>query len=191
MPVIKGGRPSELVRLAKSMGEKGREAARKAIIQEALKDSKFFNADVEPNPDLLANVLSRPNTQQAIRVFFHGDARKELDGLTRLLNATRRAQQGSAVVKTGEQAVPALLAGGAGAAIAVKPEVAIPLVVLGSAVIKSYESAPFRNLMLKLSQTQPGSAAELRILDRATASAAAGLTAARAPLEEAQEQEAE
>ncbi len=179
MPILRGGKKSELVRLAKSMGEKGREAARKAIIQDALKESKFFEVDANPNPDVFANALNKASRQQAINVFFQGDGKQQIDGLTRLLDATRRAQQGSAVVKTGEQFIPAAIASGTGIGLYAEPVTASAIVGTTAGILKAYESRPFRNLLLKLSNTPKGSTAEKRILDAAGLFAAGGLQAAK------------
>lgn len=178
LPVLRGGKVSELERLAKSMGPEGREAARRAIIQDALKDSKYFEVDANPNPDAFTTAINRPNRQQAIRVFFTGDAKTELDGLTRVLDATRRAQQGAAVVKTGEQIIPI------GAAVATVLGLQADALTTGgilataSALIKGYESRPFRQLLLKLGNTQPMSAKERRLIQLATSTGAGGLQAA-------------
>lgn len=188
--LIRGGKQSELVRLAKSMGERGRESARRAIIQDALKESKFFEVDANPNPDAFATALNKANRQQAIKVFFHGEGKKEIDGLARLLNATRRAQQGSTVVKTGEQATSLIMGGGAGVAIGANAQVAVPVIATASAILKGYESKPFRNLLIKIGNTQPGSTAEKRLLEAAGLFVASGLQAAKEqPVEEQQTEE--
>jgi hypothetical protein len=185
-PLLRGGRPSELNRLYQSMDATGREAARKAIIQDALKDSRFFETDANPNPDAFATALNRVNRQQAINVFFRGNAKQELDGLSRLLNATRRAQQGAAVTKTGEQIVPILSYGGLGAGLMADPVTTGVLVGSASALLKAYESRPFRGLMLKLGNTKPGTLAEKRLLDLAATAAVAGSKAATERQEEEQ-----
>jgi len=177
-PLIRGGRPSELNRLYQSMDATGREAARKAIIQDALKDARFFETDANPNPDAFATALNRANRQQAINVFFRGNAKEELDGLARLLNATRRAQQGATVTKTGEQIVPILSYGGLGAGLATNPVGTAAIVGSASMLLKAYESRPFRGLMLKLGNTKPGTLAEKRLLDLAATVAAGGSQAA-------------
>ena len=161
------------------MGPEGRVAAQKFIIQDALKDSKFFQVDQMPNPDAFATALNRPNRQQAIRVFFDGEARAQLDGFTRLLNSTRRAQQGTSSPRTGEQLAPYA----AGAAVA-DAGVTTALIATASALIKTYESKAFRTLMLKLSNTKKGSKAESRIMQLATTMAVAGSQNAKEQLQE-------
>lgn len=186
LPILKGGKPSELERLSRSMGVEGREAARKAIIQDALKESKFFEVDANPNPDAFVNALNRPNRQQAIRVFFGGRGKAELEGLQRVLDATRRAQQGSALVKTGEQAIPFLGAGAMTAGMVSDPVVTGSLIGSASAVIKAYESPVFRNLLMKLANTKKGTRAENLLVDQAVTIAVSGQQASRAEREAAQ-----
>jgi len=183
-PLLRGGRPSELTRLYDSMDSAGREAGRRAIIQDALKDSKFFEVDSNPNPDAFATALNRANRQQAINVFFRGAGKAELDGLTRLLDATRRAQQGSTVVKTGEQMVPMMTSGAVMGGVMADPILTGSLVGGTSVLLKAYESRPFRNLLLKIGNTKTGTTAEKRLLDLASATVAGGFQAARTAPEE-------
>ena len=185
MPLLRGGKASELQRLHKTLGPKGQEAARKAIIQDALKDSKFFEVDANPNPDAFATALNRANRQQAIKVFFSGQGKKELDGLTRLLNATRRAQQGSAVVKTGEQMIAPGAAALASVGLYADPVFTGGVIGVTAGLLKAYESRPFRGLLVKLSNTPKGSRVEKQLLDSASTFVVSGWQAAR----EEQEQE--
>lgn len=186
MPLIRGGKPSELNRLYRSLDDSGRIAAQKAILQDAFKESGFFETTNKPNPDRFATALNKPNRQQAIRIFFRGDAKKELDGMARLLDATRRAQSGQAVLKTGEQNLLMLLGAATGAGAYASGGAVIPPIVVASALAKAYESAKFRNLMLRLSNTQRGSKAETGLLELAAAFVAPELRAATE--EQAQEQ---
>lgn len=185
-PIIRGGKASQLNRLYRSMDDAGRDAARRLIIQDALKDSKYFEVDANPNPNTFATALNKPNRQHAFKVFFRGDAKKEIDGLARLLQATRRAQDGSAVLKTGEQNLLMILGGMTGAGAYAAPGVVIPTVAIGSAIAKAYESTLFRNLLLRLGNTQRGSKAETGLLELAATSVVAELQAAKEEQEEMQ-----
>lgn len=167
--ILTRGRPSELNRLNNALTTKGQVNAQKAIIQKALQDSKFFTPDADPNPDAFSTVLGRPNFQKATNVFFKGAGKDRLDGITRLLNATRRAQQATTTVRTGERLL-APAAGVAGAlGVSASPIVGGTALALGTALIKAYESRPFRSLMLKLKGTRPGSRQEAKILESAIA----------------------
>ena len=189
MPILKGGKPSELNRLHNALGEKGRAAARGSLIQQALKDSKFFEVDANPNPDALATALNRPSFQQASKVFFKGKDKAELDGFIRLMNATRRAQSGQAVVKTGEALLLPGGAAGIGAGVGsgiVSAPAALSLLGTGSVIAKTYESKAFRNLLIRLNSTQIGSKLETKALESAIPFVLSELQAAKAKQEETQ-----
>lgn len=189
MPILRGGKPSELNRLHNALGDKGKAAAKNALIQQALKDSKFFEVDLNANPDALATALNKPAFQQAAKVFFKGDSKVELDGFTRLLNATRRAQSGQAVVKTGEAL---LLPGGGlglGAAVGsgILPAVpAITALTLSTTIAKIYESRKFRDLLVKLGNTKKGSKLETKALELVVPFVLSELQAAKTAQEEKQ-----
>jgi hypothetical protein len=189
MPILRGGKATELNRLYDSLGPKGRDSAKGALLQQALKDARFFEVDANPNPDALATALNRPAFQQASKVFFRGKSKAELDGFTRLLDATRRAQVSQALPRTGE----ALLLPGGGAAVGagigsgVLPAAAtISGLTVASGLAKAYESKAFRNLLVKISNTKKGSRTETKALDLATPFVLAELQAAKAAQEERQ-----
>ncbi len=182
IPILRGGKPSELKRLYSSLGEKGRTAAKGALLQQVLKDARYFDVDNTPNPDALATALNRPNTQQAIRVFFKGEDRKEIDGVTRLLDATRRAQEGQNAPRTGEQLLIPAAGGGIGGLVgtgALSLEPTLLALTTGSGLIKAYESKTVRNLLQRLSNTKRGSKAEKQAVDLLIPAISAELTAAR------------
>ncbi len=187
IPILRGGKASELNRLSNAIGEKGKLAAKQTLIQQALKDAKFFEVDANPNPDALATALNRPAFQQASKVFFKGKDKAELNGFIRMLDATRRAQSGQAVVKTGEAL---LLPGGIatlGAAVGTGALPAIATaasITTASALAKAYESKAFRALLTKLSNTRKGSKLETKTLELAIPFALAELQAAKTEQEE-------
>lgn len=168
IPQLKGGRLSELQRLHDGLTEKGRASARSVMIQQALKDSKFFEVDLNPNPSALATAMNKSNFQQAANVFFKGRDKVELDGFTRLLDATRRAQEGQQVLRTGETATIAAGAAGLTTFAVTNPLLALPTLTVASAALKAYESAAFRNILIRLKNAAPGSAKELSAIDAAS-----------------------
>jgi len=190
IPILRGGKPTELNRLYDSLGQKGRDAAKGALLQQALKDAKFFEVDANPNPDALATALNRPSFQQASKVFFRGKDKAELDGFTRLLDSTRRAQSGQALPRTGE----ALLLPGGGVALGgavgsgILPAApAIAGLTFASGLAKAYESKAFRNLLVKISNTKKGSSLETKTLESAIPAVLAELQAAKTAQEERQQ----
>jgi hypothetical protein len=169
LTMLKGGKLSELERLHSGLGVKGRTNAKKALIQQALKDSGFFKTDVAPNPDAFVTALNRPNFQQAARVFFKGSDKAELDGVARFLDATRKAQESQHLVRTGE------IAGVAGGILATSfsaaasPWITAGVVGTAMALIKSYESPVVRNMLIKLRNAAPGSQQELTLIEKINA----------------------
>lgn len=93
---------------------------------------------------------------------------QRIDGLLRVLAHTKQAGAASANPPTGAQTLPfvggaaaADLMGGAGAATAGMAGV--------GALFRAYESAPVRNLLIKLGQAKPGSETEKRLVNQAVA----------------------
>lgn len=180
--ILKGGKPSELKRLKESLGKDGLRAARSAIIKDALDRSGFFRGD--PNPNKFATELGKTNTQKAINALFSKEDKMQLDGLRKLLNATRRSQDASLVTETGAQLIPATGAGLIGAGVATSPIATLATATTISALAKAYESKPFRNLLLSLEKSKSGSLQERRILDKLIPAVVA---AQQAPKEEQQQ----
>jgi len=158
MPLLRGGKRSELVRLKNALGPTGITHARAAILQDALKESGFFAGNI--NPDRFVNAMQKASRLQARDVFFTKLDDAKVDGLVKLLDATRRAQQAAAAPATGVQTIPILGGGAAGAALMAEPITAIATMGSMSAFAKAYESAPVRNLLLKIAQAKKGSPEE-------------------------------
>jgi hypothetical protein len=182
LPLLTGGKRSQLGRLKTSLGSKGVAAAKGAIIQDALKQSGFLSDNI--NPDRLATALNRPQTKQAIDIFFSGDSKAEISGLTKLLDATRRAQQAALSPATGVQNLPLIGATGLGASATVAPLTTIVTATTLSGIAKAYESKGFRNLLLKLGNMKQGSKAETKLLESVAPAVAASLLAAKTEQEE-------
>jgi len=158
--ILKGGKPSELNRLERFIGPEGRKAAKASIIRDALTESGFFSGNV--NPDRFVTAMQKPARQKAINVFFKGADKKQIEGLTRLLDATRRAQQAAVATATGQALVPVALTG---AATQAPLTTFLTAGTLASAA-KGYESKFVRNALLKLANTPKGSKEEIDILNR-------------------------
>ena len=162
-PLLKGGKRSTLERLKSNLTPDGAAAARAAIIRDALDESGYFRDDF--NPDKLTTALQKTNRQQAIRVFFEDGDRKQLQGLIRLLNATRRAQVASAKPDTGGQLVPAATFGSLGYGLSVDPFTAVFVGGTLSTIAKVYESRATRSLLLRLNKSKQGTPQEASILE--------------------------
>jgi len=144
--VLRGGKTSELERLASNVGPEGRAAARAAIIRDAVNRAGGF---INLNPDRITNEFLKPNAQKAIGAFFKGDDRKRLDGFIKLLDATREAQRAAAATPTGQQLIP-FATGGA----AIIDPLSTFLGVGGiGALGRAYESKAIRNVLLRAANT--------------------------------------
>ena len=186
LPILRGGKASELKRLKAGLTEDGIKAAQAALVRDMLDESGFFRGDV--NPDRLATSMGKSNRMKAINTFFEGGKRREIEGFRRLLDSTRRAQQASVAPPTGVQNMP-LISGGLGAAGASAFGAIPTMATVGtlSAIAKAYESRPFRNLMLKIGNSQKGSLKETQLLDAATTAFLAELQAAKEQQQQTEE----
>ncbi len=160
MTILRGNKPTQLNRLARSLNEDGRKAARAAIVRDALESSGFFRGDV--NPSKFATELGRSKNLRAVNAFFKGDQKKLIEGTRRLLDATRRAQQAGVVPPTGIQTLPPL---GAIAAKLIGGVTALFTVGSVGAVARIYESKAMRGALLRLSNTKPNSPAERKAIN--------------------------
>lgn len=150
---------SDVQLLYKNLTPKGRSAARTAIIQEAVQKAGGIDS---VSPQKFANALDGLSSQTGI--FFKPDQKQQADGLIRVIKATQRASEAGANPMTGQTlTIPVISAwlgsvmGGAGA-IATGGSV--------GGVARVYESAPVRNMMIKLAQTPAGSKQEADIVRR-------------------------
>jgi hypothetical protein len=164
-------KPSEVSQLYASLTPSGRESARAAILSRAAEKA---TADVAEgtviSPDKFANEVKRLGT--SIGVFFTGDDLKQVEGLSRVLNITKRASEAAAAPPTGVQAAIPVSA----AALSSFFGGGLPgfIATLGTAggvgvAARIYESAPVRNLLIKIPQTVSGSPEEAALLKRLTA----------------------
>jgi hypothetical protein len=171
-PILRGGDPTELKRLFSSLTPKGQNSARAAIIKDALEASGSLTS---ANPDRLSTILNKPKTQRVINEFFKGEDKEALDGLTRLLDSTRRAQSAAVATKTGEQAI---LPVSIGAAIA-EPFTAFITGSSLAAITRGYESKAVRTVLLKLAASKKGSKEEIELLKQLQPLMAAATQAAQ------------
>jgi hypothetical protein len=164
-------KPSEVRQLYASLTPAGRESARAAILARAAEKSTAEVAEgIVVSPDKFANEVKRLGT--SVGVFFNGDDLKQIEGLTRVLNITKRASEAAASPTTGVQtAIPV-----GATALASFFGGGLPgfLATIGTAggigvAARIYESAPIRNLLIKIPQTISGSAEEAALLKRLTA----------------------
>ena len=145
-------KPSDVAALYRNLSPQGRATARQAIIARAA--ARATNAGEEAvSPTRFANEVR--DLGRSVGVFFNGGDLIRLQGLTRVLNATRRAGEANVFPTTGAQTyLPTLITGGVGALGGVKALAAGASIGLAA---RLYESPAVRNLLLQASRTDdPG-----------------------------------
>lgn len=159
--MIFSAKPSDIQTLYRNLSSEGKRNARTAVLQEAF--NKVGGDFEKLSPDQFKRQLVRLGSP--IGVFFSGQDLKAVEGLVRTLKLTERAGQASVSPPTGVQALPVVIS-------------AFLTDILGSAVsaigggvtiggaARLYESAPVRNLLLKIPQTKSGSPEELELIKR-------------------------
>lgn len=158
-------KPSEVRQLYSGLTPSGRANARASILSQAADKAKFDLQDGTKmfSPEKFNAEIKR--LQPQIGVFFRGDDLKQVEGLSRVLNLTRRAGEAGVATATGQETVP-FVAGSAlqsflgsfGGTLAAAGGIGL--------TARIYESAPVRNLMMKLGTTKRGSAEEAAITKR-------------------------
>lgn len=157
-------KPSDVKALYRGLSAEGKRNARTAVLQEAF--NKVGGNFENLSPDQFKRQLIRLGSQ--VGVFFSGQDLKAVEGLTRALKVTERAGAASVSPPTGVQAVPVVgaavltdILGGAGSAI-------VGGATIGGAA-RLYESAPVRNILLKLPQVAAGSKQEQELIKQLSA----------------------
>ena len=161
---------SDVQLLYRSLTPAGQQRARAAILEEALAKSGTAG---EINPTRFANELGKRGT--AIGVMFNGRDLEEIQGLIRVLNITKRAQESSVVTSTGQMGVPFLGGSaitGLGASIggAEGAIVSLGATALAGFAARAYESALGRNILTRISRAPAGSDMETRLVNQFNAS---------------------
>ncbi|MGM3169341.1 hypothetical protein [Dickeya chrysanthemi] len=152
-------KPSQVRALYDSLDNRGRQAARAGLIAKALEG--------EASPDRFLLRLKKYSEHTGI--FFKGEERQYLTGLTRYLQSTQRASQASVTLPNGQVAAQIGSVMGPGlAGIFGGPVLAAKVIgTMGTygAFGRLYESQPVRDALLKLANTPKGSTVFERNLD--------------------------
>jgi hypothetical protein len=181
-----GQKPSEIRQLYSGLTPAGRANARASILAQAADKAKFELQDGTKmfSPEKFSAEIKR--LQPQIGVFFRGDDLKQVEGLSRVLNLTRRAGEAGVATPTGQEAVP-FVAGSAlqsflgsfGGTLAAAGGIGL--------AARVYESAPVRNLMMQLGTAKRGSAEEAAIVKRLLATIETQSEAIQSKTQEAME----
>jgi hypothetical protein len=150
-------KPSDVAALYRNLSPQGRATARQAIIARAAARATGAGEEIV-SPTRFANEVQK--LSRSVGVFFTGDELARVQGLTRVLNATRRAAEAAALPPTGVQAfLPTAAISGMGA-LGGGLEGFVKGLFLSQgigAAARVYESPAVRNLLLQASRTDdPG-----------------------------------
>lgn len=150
-------KPSEVARLYSSLDNHGRQTARAAIIGKAYEQSGG-------SPDKFLNAVNKLSSQT--RIFFRGDERRYLNGLTRYLDSTRHASRAGAVTPTGQELLQVGIPAGIATDFLGTGGMATAAFGSYGALARVYESPKIRNFMLRLANTPRGSTAGDRLINQ-------------------------
>lgn len=158
--ILFSSKPSDVRLLYRNLSDAGRENAKAALLAHAAE--KATTNDVLSVERFVSQV---DKLGPQFGVFFKGDDKRRIEGLTRVLGATRRAAEAGVMTNTGQQVVPAATALAAGQ---VSGSALGGAAALGGAglMARLYESPMVRNLLLRIPSTKVGSPEEAAILKR-------------------------
>lgn len=174
-------KPSEVAQLYRSLTPAGRANARSAIIARAIEKAGGID---NLSPERFATQVK--DLGKSINIFFSGDDLNRIQGLSRVINTTRRASEAALLPPSGVQNFYAMLGVGAGGLQGGLPGAITTGALMGTVggAARLYESAPVRNLLMQIPRTKPGSAEEAALVKRLMSSLAAEQ---RVPVPEEQE----
>lgn len=152
-------RPSELNQLYKGLTPDGRANARVSILSQVAQKAAYQTEDGVNrfSPERFNAEIKRLSPQ--IGVFFKGDDRQRIEGLSRVLSMTRRAGEAGVSTATGQEAVPFV----AGSMLQSLLGSFLGSVAVASGIgtaARIYESAPVRDILVRLAKTKPNSSEE-------------------------------
>ena len=142
--LLKSTKKSDQEQLYDALSDEGRATAMSGLIHGIVE--KATSNEGVLNPTGLINGLKQQ--KEALAIFSSPKDKAYLDGVTKILNVTRRAQEAAAAPETGAKFVP--FAG------LVHPGALAPSIA-GGILGRLYESKATRNLIMKLGKTPTGS----------------------------------
>jgi len=154
-------KPSDVARLYSNLSAEGRVKAQAAVLHQAMQKAGGIEAI---SPDRFANQIA--TLGRTAGVHFQAPDLARIEGLSRVLDATKRAAQAAVAPPTGVQAVPYAM--GAGFTGLFGLPGGITAAGATGLLARAYESAPVRNALLKLGRAPAGSKIEAAALERAS-----------------------
>ncbi len=138
--------PSEVNRLFVNLSPAGKVKARAAVMFKAAEGSTE-NGII--SPEKFSSALKAMQT--STRGLFDPADAARIEGMVRLLKGTKRASEAGVMTKSGQELAPLATVGTIGA-VASKAPILLPATLLP----RLYESAPVRDLLLRLGRAKPG-----------------------------------
>lgn len=158
---------SDAARLIANLPPAGKKKVQAALLQRAFDRAGGASGEGVSVERFLNNVGS---LSKKIGIAFEGQDREALEGVRRLLEATRRGAAAGANVRTGEQNLPAVMGVAATQALGLTGGVAS--LGVGGLLARIYESPMMRDRLLRLASTKSGSPQESRAMEVLMRSAA-------------------
>lgn len=137
-------------RLYNSLDEPGRAAVRYGLAKDAMDSARNPNGSF--SPARFAKYLE--DHDNAVQTFFKGTELREVEGFRNLMRHVERAGQFAENPPTGQRLIPYLALGGA----AVSPEATAVAVGSGVTVRALFQTKVGRDLLLRMSRVDPGTA---------------------------------
>tara|TARA_R110002126_G_scaffold254978_2_gene398056 strand:- start:1997 stop:3970 length:1974 start_codon:yes stop_codon:yes gene_type:complete len=175
MNMLLSKKPSDSALLYKSLSDEGRKNAKAAIINQVAAKASVADATAPGgkvfSPEAFAREVDR--LEPTVKNFFRGDELKQLQGLSRAITLTQRAAQAGVSPSTGAQLAPLVTYGSLAqffssqgfGAIGSLLGTATSVGAIGGAA-RVYESAPVRNIMIKLAQSPRNTPEEAKLLNK-------------------------
>ncbi len=154
-------KPSDVQRLYGGLSAEGRTRAQSAILAKAMENAGGLE---NVSPDRFLGQLVKLGKQTG--VFFQGGDLARVNGLTRVLAATKRAGEAAVAPPTGVQAMPYAMTAGLTAAFGLVKGALAAAGIGGLA--RAYESAAVRNALMRVSKAPKGSWQEGHALENAS-----------------------
>ena len=155
--------------LNRNLTAKGRASARTAVMQEV---GKKIGEDASPEK-FVSEIRRLKNSGDPVGVFFSGDDMKAVEGLARVLKVTARASQAPLNPPTGAQLLIPFGTAGLSAGLTQTFGGGVEgflgsIAAIGGAgmAARAYESAPVRNILMKIPTVKPGSVEEAALFKR-------------------------
>jgi hypothetical protein len=152
---------SDVTRLYANLDEFGKSRAQAAVLQRAF--DKAVSADGGLSVEMFVNNVAKLGN--SVGVIFKGNDRARIEGLARVLQATRQASAAAAAPPTGMQNMPAVAGYTMGTLFG---NAAIPVGAMGGMFARAYESAAVRNALIRVARTPPNTPQAAIEVGRAT-----------------------